>query len=526
MKKGEYERSAKCLPALTFCFRLSPVFRFSLSRQAGVLFLLFFSAPLFARMPDAVSGEEPRDYFQFLFLYESTYTPGQKEFMIHPLYGRYRNDERAYKHSGVLYPVYYSAGTNYWNYRTFLYLFTFENKYHEDEKRDDEYLLAPLFYWGSGDTEKEQYFSIFPFYGTIKDKLAWSEISFVMFPLYSSWSYKDYKARSLLWPLIMWGGTPEDENGFKKRSDLRIFPFYSSKVHSGKYNHKTVLWPFFQWGSDDLDKKDPRHFYFFFPFYAQKRSESGTMQSYSILWPFTLFAWGFDERRNTTEYRALWFLFQNMKSGDPHIRKLVIFPFYAHYRFGDKEEKYYNEMNFYLILLGNLRTKSAIVESSYDFFIPFYYRHHRYYPQEREEVWQWKLWPLASGYRQSDGANGWRVLALWPLPDDYLERTWGPLYSLAEWRRESNDDVYFSLLFRFFSVYLGEDSSRYFFAGFHYTNSPYLFEVGFLGGLIGYSRETQLVDGTPLRFYPGLYNQGRPETAEDRRYLHLFWMRF
>ena len=488
---------------------------------------LFWANPLLARMPDSATGEEPRDYFQFLFLYESTFTPGQKEIMLHPFYGQYSNDERAYKHKAVLYPIYYNHGTNYWNYQTFLYLFSVENKYHADKKEDNEFMFAPFLFWGAGDTKDEKYFGFFPFYGTLKDKIGYSELSFVMFPLYSSWSYKDYKAHSILWPLIMWASTPELSNGERRRNDLRILPFYSSKVHRNKYNHKTLLWPFFSWGSDDLDKKDPRHFLFIFPFYGQKYSQSRTMESYTILWPFSLFAWGKDERRGVKEYRALWFLFQSMKSERPLIEKTVVFPFYAHYKFGSEDKSYYNEMNFYLILFGNLRTQSAIVESSYDFFIPFYYRHRRVYPQENEEVRQWKLWPFASGYSESNGANGWRTLSLWPLPDEYLERSWGPLYSLAEWRHESNGDRYFSVFFRLFSLYWGEDSSRYFFAGFHYTNSPYLFEVGFLGGFLGYSKETVLADDkTQLRFLPALYKSGRPVDAIDKHYLHLFWLKF
>lgn len=484
------------------------------------LFMLLPGAGLFAKMPDSVSGENPRDYYEFLFLYDRTITPGQSEHFFHPFYSRYENAERAYSIQSVLYPIYYSHGTNYWNYRTILYLFTFENKYHETKKEDDDVLLAPLFFWGRGDTEEERYFGFFPFFGNVKDKLAHSEISFFLFPVYSSWSYRNYKARSVLWPLVMWGGDGE------KRSDFRFLPFYSSKVHEGKYEHRTALWPFFHWGVDDEDKKDPRHFFFFFPFYGQKRSESGSMYAYSILWPFTLFAWGKDEKRHASETQALWFLYQDVSGENPYVRKFMIFPFYAHYRFGNTEQTYYNEMNFYLLLIGNLRTNSTIVHSEYDFFVPFYYRHYRYYPQEKEEILSWKVWPLISGFHASDGSKGWRVLSVWPLPDEYMDRVWGPFYSLAEWHRESNGDQYFSMLWRIFSIYWGNDSTRIFFLGFNYTNSPYLFEIGFAGGLIGYSRETILPDGTPLRFYPGLYSTGRPAQAEDHSYLHLFWMRF
>ncbi len=488
-----------------------------------ILFFLIgiFSFSLQARLPNRVITEGPVYYYEFLFLFDKTQSIEQKEIHFHPFYSDYYNYEKAYYFRTFLYPLYYYHGTNYWKSWTFLYLFNGEEKYDRKEKSEGEIVLTPLFFWGYGQNNKEKFFSIFPIYGVIKDKLAWEEVHYVLFPLYVSWQYKDYKAYSILWPILMWGG-----DGFK-RKDFRFFPIYSSKVHEGKYNHKTFLWPFFQWGSDDLDKKDPRSFFMFFPLYAQKKSESGSMYAYSILYPISLISFGKDEKNQSRDYKFLWILFQYSKSENPFMRRYVVFPFYIHYRFGNKEISYYNEMNFYLLLLGNLKTESALVQSHYRFFIPFWYHHFRYYPQEQISSTNWKLWPLIN-YWDEDNAFGWRILSIWPFPDDYFEKNWGPLYSLLEYAKYENEDKYFSMFLRLFSIRWNKQYEDFnlFFLGFHFKNSPYHFQIYILGGLLGFSKITySKKENVSLYYYPNYANILGEEEKETKYYIHFLWFR-
>jgi len=482
-------------------------------------FALIFSVD--ARLPNRVQTEGPIQYYEFLFLYDSSISVEQKEIHLHPFFSRYYNFEKAYYFNTFLYPLYYYHGTNYWRTWTFLYLFNGDDKYNRTEKSEGEIMLTPFFYWGYGNNEKEQFFSFFPFYGTVKDKLSWEEIRFVLFPLYVSWKYKNYQAHSILWPLILWGG-----DGYKRR-DLRIFPFYSSKVHQDKYEHKTFLWPFFQWGSDDLDKKDPRHFFMFFPLYSQKRSESGSMYAYSILYPISLVSWGRDQKAQSFDFRLLWILFQYSKSEKPYIRRWVIFPFYAHYVFGNNELPYYNEMNFYLILLGNLKTESALIQSNYQFFLPFWSHYYRYYPQEQVTTRSWKFWPVMN-YWDEENAYGWRILSLWPFPDDFFEKNWGPLYSIVEYAKYENQDKYFSMFLRLFSVRWNKqyDDFNLFLAGFYYKNNPYQFEISFLGGLLGFSKTVfSKKEQMPLYFYPKYASLLNDDEKESKYYLHFLWFK-
>ena len=486
-------------------------------------------AALAAEMPRGMAGETPRRYSQFLFLYESTRSADQSDLVLRlplPIYSRYRNDERAYDFQTVLYPVFWSHGTNHWRKWTFLFFFSGDDTYHADSNRDSDLLLAPLFYWGRGDSEKERYFSFFPLYGTIKNKLSYSEINFVLFPLYVNWTYREYKAHGVLWPLVMWGGS-------SVRSELRIFPFYSSKVHEGKYERRSILWPFIQWGREGLDRKEPRGYAFLWPFYARKYSDDDNLSVHAIL-PFFLLpvlvgpadpltklvaavfsfmpfaSWGRDNRTNAKSLNALWFLYQYETNDNPYVRKRIIFPFWGTYRFADKEADFYGP--FYV----KLRTHSLVFESETDVvaaIVPLYWRTDRFYLQDWRKSHFLKMWPFFQYMKDSNGNVSFQTLALWPTRDDDFERLWGPLYGLVEYREFENGDRFFSLFFRIYSQYWNATEFHLFVLGFDFRTTPRYWSASFLNGFVGVQHD-----------YPLLGPDGKVETS-SRNTLQLLWMR-
>lgn len=497
-------------------------------RGWAVTFLLliaittFWPRGLAAEMPTRPEGESPRDYRQFLFLYEQTEAAGQSELFVHPFYSHYGNQERAYDYHTVLYPIFYSHGTNFWNRWTFLYFFTGDDFYHEDSADDTDLFLSPLFHLGFGEAEKEDYISVFPVYGSLRNKLGWSELSYFMFPVYATWAHRDYRAYGILWPLIMWGGSPT-------RNDFRVFPLYSSKKHFGKYERKTVLWPFFQWGSEGLDKVEPRHYFFSFPFYGRKWSDDGNLYAHTFLWlPFLggFVAWGGDDARNSFQMNAFWFLYQYGYNEDPTIYRHIIFPFYGKYRFGtepesvdgadedrirgtdDEQERlaeegddhfpgyepvegnpYYKEATFITPLYVNLKTHSSVVVSDYDIVIPFYWNDKRYYRREKESESYLKIWPLFHYIESDAGRYEFRSLALWPLRSDHFERNWGTYYALLENNLYENGDRYFATMLRLYSRYWNKSEEHHFLIGFEYHNTPDYWNVNFLGGFLGWRRD-------------------------------------
>lgn len=439
-------------------------------------------------MPESVTEETDRTYWQFLFLLESTRAAGQHEFIVRlpfPFYGSYHNDERAYTFRHVLYPIFYSHGTDQWTRWTFLFFFSGDDTYHQDTGQDNDLMLGPLLFWGRGDSQTERYFTFFPFFGSWRNKLSWSEINFILFPLYVDWTYREYRAHALIWPLIMWGSGPA-------RSDLRIFPFYSHKIHYGRYARRSILWPFFQWGYEDLNKKEPRGYLYFWPLYSRKWSRDGNLSVHGLLPLFIMpfVSWGSDKKTNSFNFNALWFLYQYEYNDSPMIRKNIIFPFYGYYRFAFKEATFYGP--FYV----NLQTHSYIFESKTDIvgaIVPLYWKTERFYLQDWKRTLYLKIWPLFQYIRDDRGNREFRSLVLWPARSDNFERFWGPIYSLLEYREFANGDRYFSVMLRIFSRYWNARENHLFILGFEYHNTPRYWSWEFLGGLFGFRhRRTRL----------------------------------
>lgn len=462
----------------------------------GILFLLLIpQMELQARLPQRVEGDGERDYWEFLFLYEKTSAPGQIEKIIRPVlpvYGSYENKEYAYRVNNVLYPVFMSHGTNYWSRRSILNLFTTEKFYHKDKKLEED-SINPLVQKGKGDSEDERYLSIFPIYGRLKDKMGYDEIHYVMFPFYSSWSYGDYRAKSILWPFVMWGKG-------KKRNDFRILPFYSKKEYEGRFVRKSILWPFVQWGHLDIDKKSPRSYFHAWPFYGRKKSDDGSMSAHTVAWP--LFSWGWDDKREAFNVKLFLGLYQYGRSKDPYIKKhfllipyptpwfflqFIPVPIFMHYRFGSKDGKYYRDTKFFF-LYGKQITKSAVLESENYFLIPFFWYHNKRYNQEEEWDRYVKIWPLFNYSNDSLGNIHFRTLDLWPWKSDKVDRYWGPIWTLYQYDRFENGDVYHSLLLRSFSTYKSEHRRRVFVLGNDFMKSEKEFSFQILGGLFGYHR--------------------------------------
>ncbi|MCC6274220.1 MAG: hypothetical protein IT569_00020, partial [Leptospiraceae bacterium] len=240
-------------------------------------FLLFTSTGISAKNPKQIYGDSKSEYWQFWFLYESEKRAGQTETIIRPFFSSYYERQSDHKYQTVLYPLFYREKTNHWEKWSFLFIFSKDTAIHPDTGEDTDFILSPFLQWGKGETDRERYLAFFPFFGSIRSKITWSEINFFLFPLYANWQYKEFKAHAIIWPLILFGSS-------ETRHEYRFLPFFSIKEHIGKYRHFSVLWPFIQWGNDFMDKKEPTSYAFFWPLFNFKKSEYGNMRSYSFLW--------------------------------------------------------------------------------------------------------------------------------------------------------------------------------------------------------------------------------------------------
>jgi hypothetical protein len=402
-----------------------------------------------AKLPSKPYGIHHSEYRQFWFLWERETKPGQKAEYFRPFYSKFEDHKTSYQNKSLLVPIYYREETQYWYLWSFLFFFTGSGEKHDDQG-DDEDFISPLFIAGKGNSAKENYIGLFPFFGNIRSKLSYQEIQYFMFPMYVSWRTKEYKSRSVLWPLTMSAEAPF-------RSEFRILPFYSKKVHYGKYERYSILWPFLQWGIENQDKKDPFEYGFYFPFFLYKNSTSGDMKSRSYLWlPIlgSLFAHGYDTKLGHRNYNALFFVFQYGTSSKNDMEKFILFPFFGYSRYSTHKTRFFTPFYF------EMKTDSTHLKARQFFFIPFYTYQTEEYPQTARTAVYHKLWPLFRYSRDSDGNLEWNTFTFFPLRQDWIEKVWDPIFSLVEYKRSESGEKQTSILFRLYTQRWSEEKSQ------------------------------------------------------------------
>lgn len=444
-----------------------------------ILLFFFVTLSIEAKLPTYSSGVYPSNYWQFWVFYEKEWRKGQKDIILRPFYSNYEDELSAHKFNTSLYPLYYSEQTNHWSKWTFLFVFSHDSTLHDDTGDDSDLVLSPLFQWGRGETDKDRYVAFFPFFGKMKSKLSWGEINFFLFPLYVDWNHKEFKARSIFYPLLLWGSSDI-------RSEQRFLPFFSKKSHIAKFEHYSVFWPLLQWGRDSLDKKEPTSFSFLFPIYNIKSSQYGNMKSHAFLWiPLlgSLVGYGYDKRTSEVNYNFLFFLMQYGYSNSKDYRKHIFFPFYGYSRFASKE------FTFITPFFVHMRSDTYGVKSNSYYLIPFFYYKEMHYIKEERADSYYKVWPIFKWHRDAEGNLFWNTLSLFPIRSTTLERIWDPFVSIIEYKKFINGEKRLSLMMRSYTQRWTEDELHIY--------VPFLLDLSlekektswkFLYGFLGYER--------------------------------------
>ncbi|MDH5656901.1 MAG: hypothetical protein OEZ34_13390, partial [Spirochaetia bacterium] len=271
-----------------------------------------------------------------------------------------------------------------------------------------------------------------------------------------------------------------------------------------------------------MNKKEPRKFFMFWPFYARKWSDNGNLRAHAILPLFgiPMFSWGRDKKAGNFNLKLFWFFYQYGYSKNPLMKKHVIFPFWIHYRFGSEDGSYYRDSKI-VLLYAKMQTRSTIVDSDYHIFFPFYWNAKRHYKQEDVKEKYIKIWPLFHYRKDTAGNRHFRTLDLWPFRSEKVDRYWGPIWTLYEYGRMDNGDRYHSVLLRLFSTYKSENRRRIFLAGFDTMKSKDEFSIQFLGGLFGYYRKKFSDEEVSL---DGVAEEDRKKKIKRR--IKLFWYTF
>ena len=226
---------------------------------------------------------------------------GSKVYAFRPLFYYEANYELKYRSLDILYPfIGYEEDNQQNEFQALFYMIRFRNFNDYDNLEEKNFSIFPILDISWSGKEENNYFSLFPVYGGLKNKFSKDEINYFLFPLYLNTKQKNSENTHFLWPIF-------SKTEGKYVSGFKFWPLfgYVNKVDNQGLGlvkeSKFFLWPFYSYKKDltkglDLEEKA------FFPFYLTSKSNIHEARTY--LWPF--FNIYEDKLRNQKTYNMPW----------------------------------------------------------------------------------------------------------------------------------------------------------------------------------------------------------------------------
>lgn len=345
--------------------------------------------------------------------YSYSASPRQKSWSLRPFLSYIRDREKNIEEWQFLYPLgkYRIAAGEKRSY----FLPLISGKEQDGQEKFD---FFPVF-WGKT-RAGEKYGGVFPVYGQWKERFTRDEITFVMWPLYSTAKWEGNKKTTILWPVISWTEGPKEQA-------FRVWPFYGWEKRPGEYESHFYLWPVGHYSREDLNTNEPLTKKMIFPLYISETSVNRNKKI--ILWPFFNYyhnklvgykqwdlPWPFIQYARAEDYevKKFWPLFTEKKKPNAYEFSLL-WPFYQ-YSLEDLPEDKAVRSTYRFLLISKAQTTV--------------------WPETNEKETVGRLWPLYSLMTRRDGSEYLRFPDIIPTADEGFERNYGPIFRLYEYEKD------------------------------------------------------------------------------------------
>ena len=362
-------------------------------------------------------------------LVESVQGPEKSAEGVYPFVTSFKQPEHNSKSLEVLYPIFIDRQGDTRHKIWVLPLF-----YYTKQKLPVPFsktTVFPLLWWGS-DKKGQGYFAFFPFYGTIRERLAREEIFFVLFPIYERSLINGHVANNVLFPLIAWthGGRTESS---------RVIPFYTHRKTDGFPDEWSVLWPIIHFTKSTGDEPNPRNMFAIWPLFGWDNTPK--RHTWMILWPFFTFA----KEEGTDYYSWLgpWPILRLEKTKD--LSRTQVWPFYGYLNRKGSVKRYW----MWPVYRTYHQETEKLAQRDWSVLLVLVHKEFTDKLQNTQEV-RTGFWPLFRYYRKSDGTKWFYALApLWIHDEPGFERVYSRFWRLFEYiDNKKNDETSYRFLWR------------------------------------------------------------------------------
>ncbi len=389
--------------------------------------------------------------------YYSQQTEDENTFAFPPFYSHVRNPSVEYTNYDILYPLLTRMQYGQeWRWQ-FFQLISFSGGQEANDATKKRHTFFPIYFYQRSTTDTNlNYTAVFPFYGTVKNRLSRDQIFVVMFPIYSETRKKDIVADNYFYPF---GGIRNGDgmHGWhiwpfvgreNKIPTLHTNGFGDVNIVAG-YERSFYLWPLCiiqdnRIGTNTAEQifinakpsvtghkttDVPEKFRASIPLFVYSRSPEVDLTT--VIWPF--FTWIDEREKKYHEWQGPWpFIIFARGEGKTTSR---VFPLFQTSHNATKESDFF---------LWPLYTYRGTHSEPLDYRrtrVLFYLYENTLERSTLTGIYKHRvdMWPFFTWHRDFDGNEHLQVLALLEpvLPgNDAIERNWSPLWSL--WRAENN----------------------------------------------------------------------------------------
>lgn len=178
--------------------------------------------------------------------------------------------------------------------------------------------IWPFYFSRDTGQPESSYQALFPIGGTIKQRLGYDRIHFVLFPLYADFEQNGSHTTHAPWPFLRLIDGAGD-HGFE------FWPVFGHRGRPGDYDSQFYLWPLIYKSTKNLSDPHPDIKLGVLPFYARATAPGYIDETY--LWPF----FGYTHRTEPVKYdeqRYLWPFLVQGRGEARHVNRWA--PVYSH----------------------------------------------------------------------------------------------------------------------------------------------------------------------------------------------------
>lgn len=304
------------------------------------------------------------------------------------------------------------------------------------DQQTRRFTLFPFYFQQRSEAPELNYTALFPFYGTVKNRLLRDEIHAVMFPVYSRTRKKDVVTENYLFPIVhrrtgdgltgwqVWPVVGHEHKEITTKTNLH------AEVEMVPGHDKWfAAWPFYLRAQIGIGTTNQTDSFAILPLYS--RVQSPQRETTTWLWP--CFNHTIDREKKYEEWDLPWPLVVFARGEGKTANR--IWPFFSQVRNPVAESSFYlwplyKYNHFHSDPVDRERTRILL----------FLYSDTR---EKNTETGDYRrrtdLWPLFTSTRDLQGNERLQILApLEPIlpASKSIERNYSPLWSL--WRQEKN----------------------------------------------------------------------------------------